>query len=66
MIIEKRSILTGNINSMDLDVTENQLEYWKASGEHIQDLFPHLTADQREFLISGCTKEEWDDAFGDE
>jgi hypothetical protein len=32
----------------------------------VQDAFPQLDADQREFLISGITPEEWDATFGDD
>jgi len=32
---------------------------WKEQKVLIQDVFPHLTADQREFLISGFTPEEF-------
>jgi hypothetical protein len=32
-------------------------------GEKIQDAFPFLSADEREFLISGTTKEQWDAMF---
>lgn len=31
---------------------------------HIQDVFPELGADDREFLMTGVTPEEWADAFG--
>jgi len=26
---------------------------------HMQQIFPQLSADQREFLMTGCTPEEW-------
>jgi hypothetical protein len=29
----------------------------------IQDAFPDLTADQREFIMTGITPEEWDQMF---
>lgn len=32
----------------------------------IQDLFPYLSDDDREFLLTGITPEEWDSAFPDE
>lgn len=36
-------------------------------GAHVQDAFPHLTADQREALfISGICGTCWDNLFGDE
>ena len=40
---------------------------WKdwQSGALVQDAFPYLTADQREYLISGFTPAEWDRTFED-
>lgn len=35
-------------------------------GELIQDAFPSLNADEREFLLSGLTPEEFDALFCDE
>lgn len=29
----------------------------------IQEAFPYLSSDEREFLISGTTKQEWDQMF---
>jgi hypothetical protein len=34
-----------------------------ANGALLQDAFPHLSADDREFIKSGITKEEWDELF---
>ena len=65
MKITRRSPLTGQINTMDLPITEEQYNEWQ-SGIFIQDAMPHLTADEREFLISGCTKEDWDKLFPNE
>ena len=65
MIFVRKSILTGIVRSLDLDVTQEQaLRY--DNGWHVQDAYPHLSADDREFLISGVTAEEWSNAFGDE
>lgn len=51
---------------MFLPITEKEYEDWQLSGELIQNVFPNLTDDQREFMISGSTPEEWDEAFGEE
>lgn len=59
MIVTRTSPLTGKLRHMDLDVTEDQLLRW-SRGALVQDVFPHLTADQREFLMSGLTPEEFD------
>ena len=57
MLITKTSLFTGKKNTMDLDVTSAQLAAWHA-GALIQDVFPGLTAEEREFLITGCTQDE--------
>ena len=59
MKISRASMLTGKVTTMDLDITTEQLERW-INGELIQDVFPHLTLDEREFLKTGITYLEWD------
>jgi hypothetical protein len=51
---------------MEIPVTQEDLEKWKNSGRCIQNVFPTLTDDQREFLLSGSTPEEWNEAMPDE
>lgn len=65
MIIAKKSGLTGKINFMDVPVTQEQLDRFQ-NGELIQRVMPNLTPDQREFLMTGSTAEEWHELFGDE
>lgn len=59
MKITRTSGLTGQVNTKDIDVTPQQLEEWK-SGGLIQNIMPDLSADDREFLMTGITAEEWD------
>lgn len=59
MLISKKSALTGRFHEMDIPVTKEELTKWVKSGEVIQKAFPNLTPDQREFLLSGITPEEW-------
>lgn len=61
----KVSVATGRTNSMDIPITQYDLDQHNASGYHIQESFPFLTADQREFLLSGTTPEEWQELFGE-
>lgn len=63
MLITRKSQATDTMHTMDLPVTQVQLDRWQA-GELIQHVMPHLSVDQREFLITGTTKEEWDVLFG--
>ncbi len=63
MRITRKSDVSGKENTMDLAVTEDQLRNWLGTqdvpGQLIQFVMPHLSSEQREFLISGCTPEEW-------
>tara|TARA_R110002020_G_scaffold6662_5_gene28232 strand:- start:1815 stop:1997 length:183 start_codon:yes stop_codon:yes gene_type:complete len=43
---------------MDLPVTQMQLQEWKDGGL-IQNVFPDLTPDEREFIQTGITPNEW-------
>ena len=63
MRIIRTSRLTGNTSVMDLPITREQLAAW-VDGELIQNAMPHLNADQREFVMTGITPDEWQAAFG--
>lgn len=59
MRVQRYSELTGVLHTMELDITVEQLEKFKA-GEKVQNVFPNLSAAEREFILSGITPEEWD------
>ena len=63
MKIIRTSPFSGNTNVMEIDVTLEQLSSWQVDGILIQDAMPHLTPDEREFIKTGITSEEWDSAF---
>jgi hypothetical protein len=58
MLIQRKSTTTGKINQMELNVTQAQIDEWQG-GELIQNVMPHLSDEEREFLISGMTPAEW-------
>ena len=64
--VHKQSVFTGKHHSMVLPTRQGELEYWEDSMSLVQDVFPHFTSEQREFLISGCTPEEWNKLFSEE
>lgn len=66
MLIVRKSPFSGEETVKEINVTEEQLSKWKDDGMHIQDAMPHLTADEREFILTGVTPDEWDEAFSDE
>jgi len=62
MKITRIDPFTKKENTMELDITQDQLDAWQ-NGTLIQDAFPELNADQREFIMTGITAESWDNAF---
>jgi len=62
MIVTKTNRLTGVTNSMSLAITEEQIESYKA-GALIQDAFPQLTPDEREFMLTGFLPSEFEKRF---
>ena len=62
MLVKRKSILSGKLNEMELDITQDQLDRFMEGKELIQNIFPNLNGTEREFLISGMTGEEWDQA----
>ena len=65
LVIERKSPFSGKTNQMSIDVSEEQIAAWQ-SGTVIQYAMPHLSADEREFILSGITPKEWDELFEDE
>ena len=65
MEITRRSQLSGITRTMSLPVSQAQLDSWKA-GALAQNVFTNLTPDEREFVMTGITSEEWEEAFGGE
>lgn len=59
------SQLTGITHFRDIPVTQAEVKDWQVSGQYIQNYFPDLSADDREFLLTGITPEEWDYYMGE-
>jgi len=62
MLITRNSPFTGTTITMNIDVTQAQLDAWE-SGTLIQDAMPNISADEREFIMTGITPEEWEELF---
>lgn len=62
MKVTRQSCLTKKFHTLEIDVTLDQLikiddPYRR---ELIQNIVPHLSASDREFLMTGITDAEWD------
>ena len=66
MLITRISQISKTHNSMELDITYEQLDRVNnryLSKELIQDIVPNLSKEEREFLITGITPKEWNELF---
>ena len=57
--LTRSSDFTGDVNSMVIPTTQGKLDRYYGGKECVQDVFPHLDADQREFIMTGVTPAEW-------
>ena len=65
--VTRISPLTGNVNKMYLDITQEQVAEWNAPAQErrlIQDIFPNLNDDEREFIMTGYTPADWRKLYG--
>jgi hypothetical protein len=58
--IIRYSPFTGKFNKATLKITKEQYNRWKNREGLIQDLFPNLSTEEREFLMTGYTPDDWD------
>jgi len=65
-IVDRVSPISGNTNSMFILLDVADYKRWRLGQGLIQDCLPYLSADEREFLMTGITPEEWSTAFGKE
>lgn len=67
MIVERKSIVSGKVYQMDINITEEQLfDFMNGKSGLAQEAFPDLSIDEREFIISGIHPTEWMELFGNE
>jgi hypothetical protein len=63
--ITKIDPFTNRENTRELDITQEQLDEYNSPGSRmIQHIMPDLTADEREFLMTGITADSWQELFG--
>lgn len=62
MLVKRQHMVTKEMNSMELDISEEQLTNWE-NGMLIQRAMPNLTPDEREFLMTGLLPGEYDEMF---
>ena len=63
MLVTRFSPFSHIKNTIDLDITAEQLARYENGEELIQNVFPNLSPEHREFIKTGITPEEWDATF---
>lgn len=63
--VSRSSPLTRGVVTRTLPLTVEQILKWE-QGALIQNAMPHLTADQREFLLTGMSDNDWNENFADD
>jgi hypothetical protein len=58
--VSRVSPVTGKRNTMTLNCRRGRLIAWVNGEGFVQELLPELDAAEREFLISGCTPDDWE------
>ena len=61
-----RHPFNGQFNTMDINITREQYNRFIEGKENIQTIMPNITADEREFLISGLLPDEFDQLFNND
>ena len=65
LAITRTSALSGTTRTMLLPVTTKQLQAYYDHNVLLQNAFPDCSPDQREFIKTGITGQEWEDGFSE-
>lgn len=68
--VTKTSIITGVTRTLEFkqytqDEFNNRYKMWESGKLLIQEAFPELSNNAREFIKTGVTEDEWDREFSD-
>jgi hypothetical protein len=62
MKITRISPFSGQKNTLEVNCTQEEYDKW-VGGELIHLAMPNVSAEHREFVLTGITPEEWNDSF---
>jgi hypothetical protein len=66
MLVTRRSILSGEVRTREIAVDPAALAAYERGEGLIQKLMPDVAAEDREFIMTGISRDEWDAAFSEE
>lgn len=65
MKLQVKCVCCGNLTTLEV-TGESMNEYYSPNRRHIQDIFPYLSTEERELLISQICPKCWEEMFGSE
>ncbi len=65
MKVTRKSQFSGKTRTKYFDVSEEQVLLYNEGLTNIQDCFPNLSSEDREFILTGITPDEWAELMSD-
>lgn len=66
MLVRRKSVLSGIERTRNIPVNPEDMLLWESGLVSIDDSMPYLNDVDRQFILSGITEYEWNDAFAKE
>lgn len=68
MQVTRKSPLDGNVNTLEVNITQEQWDEFNSPNRErlVQEIFCNASAEEREFILTGYTPEDWKRIFGGE
>lgn len=63
MMIRRISAISGIARSRNININPDDWISYVSGYKNIYDAMPYLSDEDRDFILSGITKKEWEDAF---
>ena len=62
MLITRKSWISNKIRTLDIEITDVELDQWRA-GHSLDKICPYLSESDKEFIVTGITDDEWEDVI---
>ena len=60
MLITRKSMFSGIVNTLEIDISDHQLDVWRTGRATLQQIAADLMPWEREFIMTGVTQQEWE------
>jgi hypothetical protein len=66
MKVTRKSQFSGITRTKELDITSEEALLYNSGETNIQHCFPNVSSNDREFILTGITPEEWEEMMKDD